>query len=156
MRKREMRIAAAISALAILIFSNEAIAGLGNADFPKSVINSGPKSDHEAWCLRERNQCRVLFRGPALWVVGEGGILSDQYISFRYDRRRGEHSHEHLFFNYLEYEDSHGDNRVALFIFANGDAQRDFARALFLWKRQTAPNELKDKIPALREFEAQQ
>lgn len=119
-----------------LLFPAPVSADLGDADFPQDFFTDGPSSVHDAWCRKPRNDCKILFRGPALWVAGQGRILSTQYIEYRYDRGRGEHSHENLFYNYLTYKSSSGEEKTALFVFANGDAQREFARSLFLWKRQ--------------------
>jgi hypothetical protein len=139
MRERKVKLLTAVGCAALLLAPISAHADLRDADFPSAPIKDGPSSNHDAWCLKEYNNCRILFRGPSMQVAGQGGILSHQYLEYRYDRLRGEHSHENLFYNYLKYRDSRGEEKTALFIFANGDAQREFARALFLWKRQLAP-----------------
>ena len=139
MCKRQVKLLTAVGCAALLLAPISAHVDLGDADFPSAPITEGPSSNHDAWCLKQYNNCQILFRGPSMQVAGQGGILSHQYLEYRYDRLRGEHSHENLFYNYLKYRDSRGEEKTALFIFANGDAQREFARALFLWKRQLAP-----------------
>lgn len=152
MRKRKVKKLAIALFVCLLGCPLVSAAGLGDADFPKEAFGDGPQSNHQAWCRTPRNKCQVLFRGPALWVAKQGGILSSQFISYRYNRGRGEHSHEHLFYNYLIYKSSLGEKRTALFLFVNGDAQRKFARSLFLWKRQVSPNNLKPEIRPLPNF----
>ena len=139
MCKRQVKLLTAVGCAALLLAPISAHTDLGDADFPSAPIKEGPSSNHDAWCLKQYNNCQILFRGPSMQVAGQGGILSHQYLDYRYDRLRGEYSHENLFYNYLKYRDSRGEEKTALFIFANGDAQREFARALFLWKRQLAP-----------------
>ena len=67
-----------------------------------------------------------------MWVEGQGGIQSDQYLGFRYDRDGKET------FNYSRYRSKDGKEETALSRFANSSAQQDFLRALLRWKRQVA------------------
>ncbi len=46
-------------------------ANFGDADFPAGMFNDGPKSYHDAWCRYLKNECRVRFQGPAMWVEGQ-------------------------------------------------------------------------------------
>jgi hypothetical protein len=108
-------------------------ADFGDADFPVEMFAGGAKSYHDAWCRKVQNNCRVRFQGPAMWVEGQGGIRSNQYITFRYDKDGEE------YYNYLTYLSSNGQERVALFLFANSGAHKEFVRALFKWKRQAVP-----------------
>ena len=139
MRERKVKLLAAIGCAALLLAPISAHADLGDADFPSAPIKEAPSSNHDAWCRKQYKNCRIIFRGSSMQVVGQGGILSHQYLEYRFNRGRGEHSHENLYYNYLKYRDSLGEEKIALFLFANGDAQREFARALFLWKSQPAP-----------------
>ena len=117
-------------------------ADFGEADFPIQLFSAGAKSYHDAWCRKIQNDCRVRFQGPAMWVEGQGGIKSDQYITFRTDVDGKE------FYNYLIYRARNGQERVALFLFTNAGAQKEFVRALFKWKRQVSRPTPNYRFPA--------
>ena len=57
-------------------------ADFGDADFPSGIFDDGPKSYHDAWCRKIKNECRVRFQGSGMWVEGQGGIQSDQCLGF--------------------------------------------------------------------------
>ena len=112
-------------------------ANFGDADFPAGMFNDGPKSYHDAWCRYLKNECRVRFQGPAMWVEGQGGIFRKQFLKYRYDHDRNE------YYNYIRYKDSKGKVREALFLFAKTKAQGEFMRAFIRWKDsegQPVPN----------------
>ena len=117
-------------------------ADFGDADFPSRMFEDGSKSYHDAWCRKIKNECRVRFQGSGMWVERQGGIQSDQYLSFRYDRDGNET------YNYIRYSSKDGKEKTALFLFANSSAQQDFIRALFRWKRQEAQPIPNYRIPA--------
>ena len=71
--------------LALLALASQAKADFGDADFPSGMFEDGSKSYHDAWCRKIKNECRVRFQGSGMWVEGQGGIQSDQYLSFRSD-----------------------------------------------------------------------
>lgn len=119
-----------------------AFADFGDADFPLGAFNEGPKSYHDAWCRKLKNQCRIRFQGPGMWVEGQGGIQSNQYLGFKYDIDGNE------YYNYLRYVSSSGEPRVALFLFANPVAQNEFLRAFFRWKKQVAQPIPNYRLPA--------
>jgi len=77
-----------------------------------------------------------------MWVEGQGGIQSDQYLGFRYDRD-GEET-----YNYIRYRSKNGQEKTALFLFSNASAQQDFIRAVFRWKRQIAQPAPNYRLPA--------
>ncbi|WP_269621768.1 hypothetical protein [Prochlorococcus marinus] len=115
-------------------------ADFGDADFPVELLMGGPKSYHDAWCGRLNNECRVRFQGPMMWVEGQGGIKSSQYIEHTYSkeckgdlfRNCGAH------FHYITYKSDQGPNiRQALFLFSSGRAQAEFSKALRRWKSQS-------------------
>ena len=105
-------------------------ADFGDADFPAEIFEDGPRSYHDAWCRKIKQDCRVRFQGSGMWVEGQGGINSDQYLGYRYDRDHND------FYNYIRYLSNSGSEKQALFLFNNPQAQRDFVRALFRWKKQ--------------------
>ena len=119
-----------------------AMADFGDADFPSQILESGPKSYHDAWCRRIKNECRVRFQGNAMWVEGQGGILSNQYLGLK-TRRDGRE-----YYSYLSYTSSRGGKKEALFLFANHKSHVNFVRALFRWKRQDASPEPNYRLPA--------
>ena len=125
-----------IRALAMLLFmafiASPVKADFGDADFPSGMFDDGPKIYHDAWCRKIKNECRVRFQGSGMWVEGQGGIQSDQYLGYRYDRDGDET------YNYIRYRSKSGQQKTALFLFSNASAQQDFIRALFRWKRQAA------------------
>ena len=125
-----------------LMFSSPARADFGDADFPSGMFEDGSKSYHDAWCRKIKNECRVRFQGSGMWVEGQGGIQSDQYLGFRYDRDGDET------YNYIRYRTKAGKEKTALFLFANSSAQQDFIRALFRWKRQVAQPMPNYRLPA--------
>ena len=67
------------------IFFGDVKAEFGDADFPIGLFEDGPKSYHDAWCRKIKNECRVRFQGKAMWVEGQGGIELNQFISYKYD-----------------------------------------------------------------------
>ena len=116
---------------------NPVFADFGDADFPIDLFEQSPKSYHDAACRSLDNRCRVRFQGTAMWVEGYGGIELSQLKSYRYDAEGSAISHRD-YYNYITYESKSGQLRQALFIFINRNAQQDFMRAFFRWKRQTA------------------
>ena len=86
-------------------------ADFGDADFPESIFNNGPKSYHDAWCREIKKECRVRFQGSAMWVEGQGGIQSNQYLGYRYDADGDET------YNYVRYRSRNGKPKQALFLF---------------------------------------
>ena len=117
------------------IFIGDVKAEFGDADFPIGLFEDGPKSYHDAWCRKIKNECRVRFQGKAMWVEGQGGIELDQFITYKYDVEGNE------FYNYFYYVSKKGQKREALFLFVNPSAQRDFQKAFLKWIEQ-------DKNPA--------
>ncbi len=128
-------------ALGITVFS-PAKADFGDADFPTGMFDDGPKSYHDAWCRKIKNECRVRFQGPAMWVEGQGGIQRDQLIRYRYDIEGEE------YYNYITYQSKSGQQREALFLFAHSGAQQNFLRAFMRWKRQVAKPIPNYRLPA--------
>ena len=131
-RKMIKKLTLGIALIYGLLLPGQARADFGDADFPEKAFSNSPKSYHDAWCRYVRNKCRIRFQGSAMWVEGQGGIQSNQYKSFRYEQDGRE------YYNYLSYTYSKGRPREALFLFTHDGAQREFVRALFRWKRQTA------------------
>ena len=131
-----------IFSLAFFTLGTSAKADFGNADFPSGMFDDGPKSYHDAWCRKIKNKCRVRFQGSGMWVEGQGGIQSDQYLGYRYDRDGDET------YNYIRYRSKRGQEKTALFLFSNASAQQDFIRALFRWKRQIAQPVPNYRLPA--------
>ncbi|MCB4412317.1 hypothetical protein FZZ92_10745 [Synechococcus sp. MU1611] len=117
-------------------------ANFGDADFPAGSFEGGPKSYHDAWCRKIKQECRVRFQGSAMWVEGQGGIYRDQYLSYRYEKESRE------FYNYIHYIDDAGRERVALFLFANVDAQREFIKSFLRWKKQAGRPTPNLRLPA--------
>ena len=105
-------------------------ADFGEADFPIGMFENSPKSYHDAWCRKIKNKCRIRFQASAMWVEGQGGIQTSQYLRYRYDVDGREH------YNYISYTAKNGQPREALFLFSNLKAQRDFVKAFFRWKKQ--------------------
>jgi len=128
--------------LAILSSPLKVLADFGDADFPPGMFDDGPKSYHDAWCRKIKNECRVRFQGAGMWVEGQGGIQSDQYLSYRYDRDGNET------YNYIRYRSKSGQVKQALFLFSNPSSQRDFIKAFFRWKRQVAKPIPNYRLPA--------
>ena len=128
--------------LPLLALASQAKADFGDADFLSGMFEDGSKSYHDAWCRKIKNECRVRFQGSGMWVEGQGGIQSDQYLGFRYDRDGKET------YNYIRYRTKAGKEKTALFLFANSSAQQDFIRALFRWKRQAAQPIPNYRLPA--------
>lgn len=119
--------------VAILLLSAlPANANFGDADFPADVFVGGPRSYHDVWCRKLRNKCRVRFSGAAMFVEGQGGIVSSQFIGVKIDTDGEEH------YTYLTYRGIDGAPRHALFLFANTNAYMEFLRALTVWRRQAA------------------
>jgi hypothetical protein len=59
-------------------------ADFGDADFPNDLFENSPKSYHDAWCRKIKNECRIRFQGKGMWVEGQGGIQRSQYVGYRY------------------------------------------------------------------------
>lgn len=129
-----MRLLVLIATVSIALNPAAVRADFGDATFPEDALKGGNKSYHDAWCMRIKNECRVRFQGPAMWVEGQGGIFSDQYLGFRYDSDGNSYAGGE-FYNYLRYKSRDGGENEALFLFTNQKAQRNFIRALFRWKR---------------------
>ena len=111
-------------------FTSTANADFGDADFPVGIFKDGPKSYHDVWCRKLKNKCRVRFQGPAMWVEGQGGIQLDQFLRYWSDMDGNE------FYNYISYLSKTGEEKQALFILSNFNAQRDFLRAFLRWKKE--------------------
>ena len=59
--------------IAVISFSSfclEVKADFGNAEFPLGTFQNSPKNYHDAWCRSIKNQCRIRFQGPVMWVEG--------------------------------------------------------------------------------------
>ena len=124
--------------LLLLVFSIliplPCFADFGDADFPVAIFEGGPKSYHDAWCGKIGNNCRVVFSGESMQVVGSGGITRNQYLQYRFESDGGE------YYNYITYMSSNGSRRDSLFLFAHIEAQRDFIKAFSRWRNQeTSP-----------------
>lgn len=117
--------------------------GFGDADFPESLFQDGAKSYHDAWCRKIKNECRVRFQGPAMWVEGQGGIERSQLLSFR----KESDGHDEYYY-YVDYLNSKGEKRTALFLFANKNAGRAFGRSLIRFKRQESRPIPNYRLPA--------
>lgn len=131
-----------LASLAAVLIPSRALADFGDADFPLGTFDDGPKSYHDAWCRKVNNECRVRFEGAAMSVEGQGGITSDQFITFRVDRDGNE------FYTYLTYKKKNGSKQRALFLFANQSAHMDFVRALITWRRQDLDMRPNYRLPA--------
>ena len=117
-------------------------AEFGDADFPDNYFDNSPKSYHDAWCRSTRNECRIRFQGPAMWVEGQGGIYIDQYEGYKYSQEKkglgfalgpgnvAKH------FNYLFYKTKDGAQKQALFLFINDKSQKAFISSLIRWRKQ--------------------
>ena len=116
--------------LLLSTLQNPAKADFGDADFPIGMFDNSPKSYHDAWCKKIKNECRVRFQGPAMWVEGQGGIQRSQLIGYRYDEE------DRNFYNYITYYSKNGREKHALFLFNNNNAQSEFLRAIAKWMRQ--------------------
>ena len=118
----------------LFLFALPVKADFGDADFPVELLRGGPKSYHDAWCGRLKNECRVRFQGPSMWVEGQGGIKFSQYIehtSYRECTGDGLTRNCNLHLNYVTYRSDRGpDIRQALFLFASTRAQVEFSKAL--------------------------
>ncbi|WP_320664636.1 hypothetical protein [Prochlorococcus sp. MIT 1223] len=123
-------------------FSPKAKADFGDADFPVGMFDDGPKSYHDAWCRKIKNKCRIRFQGPSMWVEGQGGIQTSQYVRYRYDKDGEE------YYNYITYKSGDGQEREALFLFTNFYAQRNFTKALHLWRKQNSKPFPNLRLPA--------
>ena len=116
-------------------------ADFGDADFPIGFFSNSPKSYHDAWCKNIKNECRVRFQKSAMWVEGQGGIHTSQFISYRLHTEVSTvgifQSPTYKFLNYISYKSKNGQLREALFIFANSEAQTNFVKAFLRWRKQT-------------------
>lgn len=129
--------------LPLLLFAAlPARAEFGDADFPVGTFDDGPKSYHDAWCRKIKNDCRVRFAGPAMSVEGQGGITSDQFITFKADEDGGE------YYTYVTYRRKDGVPQQALFLFNNYDAHLEFLRALMTWRREKVDLRPNYRLPA--------
>ena len=124
-------------------------AEFGDADFPIGTFEYSPKSYHDAWCRRIKNECRVRFQKDAMWVEGQGGIYRNQFVKYRYDYETtggglfGGYGREH--YNYVTYKSKDGTVREALFLFANDRAQQNFIKSFLRWEEANY-----EPIPNLR------
>ena len=114
-------------------------ADFGDADFPIDLFKNSPKSYHDAWCRKIKNECRIRFQGKAMWVEGKGGIQLSQYVGYRYAFEGnliwgGDENGE--FYNYITYISKTGIKKEALFLFAKREAQANFTKAFIRWKSQ--------------------
>ena len=131
-----------LAAIGSILLPMKVLADFGDADFPVGTFDDGPKSYHDAWCRKLKNKCRVRFEGPAMSIEGQGGITSDQFITFKVDRDGAEH------YTYLTYRKKDGSKQRALFLFANYSAHTDFVRALLIWRRQEVDMRPNYRLPA--------
>jgi hypothetical protein len=131
-----------IATLSVLLAAMPANADFGDADFPKGTFYNGPKSYHDAWCRKIKNNCRVRFAGPLMSVDGQGGILSSQLVTFKTNEDGEE------YYTYIIYKRNNGDQQQALFLFANHKAHVDFLRALSIWRRQALDTRPNYRMPA--------
>ncbi len=121
----------------LFLFSgSQARADFGDADFPIGLFNESPKSYHDAWCRKIKNECRIRFQGSSMWVEGQGGIHRSQFISYHFDQENNPAWNSNEYYNYIKYQGVKGSAKTALFIFTNLDAQGDFMKAFSRWKRQ--------------------
>ena len=44
------------------------------------MILDGSNSYHDAWYRNLNNGCQARFQDSGIWVEGQGGIQSDQYL----------------------------------------------------------------------------
>ena len=115
-------------------------ADFGDANFPIGTFEYSPKSYHDAWCRKIKNECRVRFQKNAMWVEGQGGIFRSQFVKYRYDYETtggpglfgGSYGTEH--YNYVTYLSKDGILREALFLFANDRAQQNFIKSFLRWE----------------------
>ena len=130
--------------LASLLFVSPSavLADFGDADFHSSATSGGPRSYHDAWCRRIKNKCRIRFQGDGMWVEGQGGIRVNQYLGYRYDVDGNET------YNYIKYRSDNGEEKQALFLFVNQQAQSEFVRAFLRWKKQTSQPVPNYRLPA--------
>ena len=129
------------------IFSAPVKADFGSADFPIGMFESAPKSYHDAWCRKIKQECRVRFQGSAMWVEGQGGIHRSQYIGYRFKQDTQNHKTGE-FYNYISYSGDSSIRREALFLFKNRDAQREFLSAFLRWKKQDSRPIPNYRLPA--------
>ena len=112
----------------------------GDADFRENIESGGPKSYHDAWCRQIKNKCRVRFQGRSMWVEGQGGIDRSQFISVRRETEgyAGWSSQPAEYYYYIRYLSSENTEKIALFLFSNKKAGRDFGKAIVRFKSQDA------------------
>ena len=130
------------SSLLFFVTTFVAYADFGDADFSSSATSDGPRSYHDAWCKRIKNECRIRFQGDGMWVEGQGGIKINQYLGYRYDVDGDET------YNYIRYRSDSGREKQALFLFSNTKAQREFLRAFLRWKKQSSEPVPNYRLPA--------
>ena len=77
-------------------------------------------------------------QGQALWVEGQGGIERSQFISVRRETEgyKGWSAQPAEYYYYVRYLSSNNIERVALFLFSNKKAGRDFGKAIVRFKSQ--------------------
>lgn len=75
-------------------------------------------------------------------VEGQGGITSDQFITFKADEDGDD------FYTYVTYRKKDGKKQQALFLFANYKAHLEFLRALMTWRRQKVDIRPNYRLPA--------
>ena len=115
-------------------------ADFGDADFREDIEALGPQSYHDAWCKDLKNKCRVRFQGRSMWVEGQGGIDRSQYISVKKESEgyKGWSAEPAEYYYYVRYLSTQDKERVALFLFTNKKAGRDFGKALYRFTSQDA------------------
>lgn len=130
------------------VFQGRVKADFGDADFPNDLFENSPKSYHDAWCRKIKNECRIRFQGKGMWVEGQGGIQRSQYLGYRYAFEGGlswSGNENGEFYNYISYLSKSGVKKEALFLFAKREAQANFVKAFLRWKSQNP-----DPVPNYR------
>lgn len=146
MCRKQMKVNHLIAAtLCCGVFAAPVKADFGSADFPIGMFDSAPKSYHDAWCRKIKQECRIRFQGSAMWVEGQGGIHVSQYKGYRFRQDTGGDGE---FYNYVSYISDTGASKEALFLFANRQAQGEFLRAFLRWKKQDARPIPNYRLPA--------
>lgn len=124
----------------VLALPTAAYADLGGADMTDSGGNTSG-TVYEAWCSRERVDCKVSFRDGRLAVNEGTGIASSQVVSLYKDRvcrqyRFGIKSCYHSQYDkdfYITYRSSSGAEKTALITFKHQPTSEQFQRDLEIW-----------------------